>query len=278
MKKFDDAIKATQTGKNYDFNSLQALVPPGFAKIPLNQGRPITSSSLAPASRPQPKVSPKVSPQRARKAESTEDNLAGDDILDMLENELNLAGDDVDDDGEVDPEEERFNQQIKAAQKLIPNIPMPKDDIQQKIEGMKKQMPKQPKVDYNDIDLDALEDPPELPPMPKLPKIPQIIHVQPQPRPIPQEAPAPIKPSPQASKTAQKHSKDLATILERQRLFKEAALKAKQEGNTQVALTYLRNAKGFDAMIQAAEGGLPLDMSKVILSNILTFDDLMSEF
>lgn len=219
-------------------------------------------------------MSPKVSPQPVRKPASTEDDLAGDDILDMLENELNLAGDDVDD-GEIDPEEERFNQQIKAAQKLIPNIPMPKEDIEKKIEGMKKQMPKQPKVDYNDLDLEALEDPPELPPMPKLPKFPQVAQVQPQPRPIPQEPAAPIKPSPQATKTAQKHSKDLATIIERQRLFKEAALKAKQEGNTQVALTYLRNAKGFDAMIQAAEGGLPLDMSKVTILNIFIFYQLI---
>lgn len=262
LKKFDDAIKATQSGKNYDYNSLQALVPPGFSKIPLNEGRPVTSSRLAPSTRPQAKVSPRVSPQAARKT-AADDDLAGDDILDMLENELNMAGDDDDDDGDIDPEEERFNQQIKAAQKLIPNIPMPKDDIEKKIQGMKKQMPKQPKIDYNDIDLDALEDPPELPPMPNLPKLP-VAPIQLQPRPVSKEAqPAPVKPSPQAAKTAQKHSKDLSTILERQRLFKEAALKAKQEGNTQVALTYLRNAKGFDSMIQAAESGLPLDMSKL---------------
>ena len=52
-------------------------------------------------------------------------------------------------------------------------------------------------------------------------------------------------------------------LLERQRLFKEAALKAKHEGNTSVALVYLRHAKGFESMISAAENGLPLDMSNL---------------
>ena len=42
LKKFEEAIKATQAGKTYDYNSLQALVPPGFSKIPLNDGRPVT--------------------------------------------------------------------------------------------------------------------------------------------------------------------------------------------------------------------------------------------
>lgn len=64
-------------------------------------------------------------------------------------------------------------------------------------------------------------------------------------------------------KTGRQHSKEITTLLERQRLFKEAALKAKQEGNMSVALVYLRHSKGFDSMINAAENGLPLDMSNV---------------
>ena len=51
---------------------------------------------------------------------------------------------------------------------------------------------------------------------------------------------APILAKQPAKKPA---NKDLAIILERQRLFKEAALNAKKEGNTNVALVYLRHAK-----------------------------------
>ena len=40
-------------------------------------------------------------------------------------------------------------------------------------------------------------------------------------------------------------------------------MKAKQDGNTSVALVYLRHAKGFESMISAAENGLPLDMSNL---------------
>jgi hypothetical protein len=48
--------------------------------------------------------------------------------------------------------------------------------------------------------------------------------------------------SPQKHVTNQ-HSKELAIITERQRLFKEAALQAKKEGNVNVALVYLKHAK-----------------------------------
>ena len=215
----------------------------------------MTNVSLAPTRPQSSKVSPRVSPRASRRAE--DDELAGDDVLAMLENELDLNGDD-DDDGYCDPEEERFNQQIRAAQKLIPHIPMAKDNaIDKKIEGMKKQMPKEPKIEYDDLDLEADLDV-ELPAMPKLPKLPQVPQIP--------KISEPVKLSVQAVKTGQKHNKDLATVLERQRLFKEAALKAKQDGNTQVALTYLKLAKGFDSMIQAAESGLPIDISKVITS------------
>ena len=52
--------------------------------------------------------------------------------------------------------------------------------------------------------------------------------------------------SPQTAKNDRQSAlanKNLLIVQERQRLFKEAALKAKQEGNTSVALVYLRHAK-----------------------------------
>ena len=44
------------------------------------------------------------------------------------------------------------------------------------------------------------------------------------------------------SKPAQ-HSKDLEIIMQRNKLFKEAALEAKKNGNVKLALTYLKQAK-----------------------------------
>ena len=61
----------------------------------------------------------------------------------------------------------------------------------------------------------------------------------------------------------QRNSKDLTVLTERHRLFKEAALDAKREGNVNVALVYLKHAKGFEQMIKAAEHGLPLDMTNL---------------
>ena len=88
------------------------------------------------------------------------------------------------------------------------------------------------------------------------------------PKPVIQQPAAPTqakttKSTVQPAKRVQQNSKELGILLERQRLFKEAALKAKQEGNVNVALVYLRHAKGFDSMIHAAENGLPLDMTNV---------------
>ncbi len=51
-------------------------------------------------------------------------------------------------------------------------------------------------------------------------------------------APPTISPSKQ-----NRNSKEIAILTERQRLFKEAALEAKREGNVKVALVYLKHAK-----------------------------------
>jgi hypothetical protein len=40
-----------------------------------------------------------------------------------------------------------------------------------------------------------------------------------------------------------RYSKEISILTERQRLFKEAALEAKRDGNTKVALVYMKHAK-----------------------------------
>ncbi|XP_054154465.1 coiled-coil and C2 domain-containing protein 1-like [Oppia nitens] len=58
-------------------------------------------------------------------------------------------------------------------------------------------------------------------------------------------------------------NKQLNYLLERQRLFKEAALESKQKGNIQQAKEYLRMAKGFDPLIEATQNGLPIDATSI---------------
>ncbi|XP_018336599.1 coiled-coil and C2 domain-containing protein 1-like isoform X2 [Agrilus planipennis] len=66
-------------------------------------------------------------------------------------------------------------------------------------------------------------------------------------------------------KTTTQADKQLAELLERQKQFKLAALKAKQKGEIAEAKEFLRTAKGFDPLIEAAEGGLPVDFASLPL-------------
>ena len=53
--------------------------------------------------------------------------------------------------------------------------------------------------------------------------------------------------------------KQLALLVKRQAEFKAAALKAKKSGQIEQAKEYLRQAKGFDSLIEASKGGLPVN-------------------
>lgn len=52
-------------------------------------------------------------------------------------------------------------------------------------------------------------------------------------------------------------------LKERMGEYRQAALKAKQNNDIEMAKKYIRIAKGFEPMIQAAESGLPVDLSQV---------------
>ena len=54
--------------------------------------------------------------------------------------------------------------------------------------------------------------------------------------------------------------KQLAGLTKRQTLFKEAALAAKQQGQTDTAREYLRQALSFNKLIEVSKAGLPVDM------------------
>lgn len=59
------------------------------------------------------------------------------------------------------------------------------------------------------------------------------------------------------------NEKQVMDLLSRQKEFKEAALKAKQKGELAQAKEYLRTAKGFDKVIEAARCGLPVEMESL---------------
>ncbi|XP_048761328.1 coiled-coil and C2 domain-containing protein 1-like isoform X2 [Ostrea edulis] len=52
-------------------------------------------------------------------------------------------------------------------------------------------------------------------------------------------------------------------LSDRMNEYKQAALKAKKSNEIELAKKYMRIAKGFEPMIQAAESGLPVDMSQI---------------
>ena len=55
--------------------------------------------------------------------------------------------------------------------------------------------------------------------------------------------------------------KQLALLEKKQAMFKSAALEAKKAGQIEQAKEYLRAAKGFDKLIDASKGGLPVDIT-----------------
>jgi coiled-coil and C2 domain-containing protein 1 len=253
LKQFEDAIRATSEGKN--FNYAELVMPPGFAPIPLRDGRPIlsTGKSAPTTSKPvikQPHLLQEPVQVSNKQQQEEDEDQASDDLLKYLENEI---GDDDDlNDADIDPEEEKFNKLIHDASRHIP-----------------KNLPKAPKQPENEDDDEYLHK--ELDSQVKMLKIPknaQPVKISPNKRdPVFTDRSIQNVQLPQVAVSGNSvrrvQNKELTIILERQRLFKEAALKAKQDGNQKVALVYLRHAKGFDQMIIAAENGLPLDMNNL---------------
>lgn len=228
------------------------VVPPGFAKIPLRQdGRPIlsgaqsgeagttkpsgaqtSSSSLNQPNRTSQLPSrPAPAPPAPPATTSRNSDEVDDDLLAALENEA----DDIDDDGGAahDPELEKINRQINSLMPSIKKVVPPKHNLDDDDEEADDDfMAKMEKLIANDDvksrgaakaagKTDGVAKPQQLPPVINPPKI------------------APAKPAP----SYKPMNKDLAVLIERQKLFKEAALQAKKEGNTNVALVYLRHSK-----------------------------------
>ncbi|XP_041134338.1 coiled-coil and C2 domain-containing protein 1B-like isoform X2 [Polyodon spathula] len=65
------------------------------------------------------------------------------------------------------------------------------------------------------------------------------------------------------SKAAKDHGATKVLLLGRQKEYKIAALKAKQQGDLDRAKEYMKTGKKFDAAIEALEGGQPIDLSNM---------------
>ena len=67
----------------------------------------------------------------------------------------------------------------------------------------------------------------------------------------------------EAKKPLTLQEKQVMALEKRQSQFKAAALSAKKAGQIDAAKEYLRKAKGFDSLIEAAKSGLPVDFKSL---------------
>ena len=67
----------------------------------------------------------------------------------------------------------------------------------------------------------------------------------------------------EAKKPLTLQEKQVMALEKRQIQFKAAALSAKKAGQIDAAKEYLRKAKGFDSLIEAAKSGLPVDFKSL---------------
>lgn len=139
------------------------------------------------------------------------------------------------------------------------------------------------------VNYDELPCPPGFPPIPVPQPVEQTptVPIQTSNRPAPPK-PAPSKPVPtdsQTNKPAQRPplkrgmsttgTKQLKFLIERQTLFKAAALDAKKRGELEQAKEYLRQSKGFDPLIEATKNGLPIDATTIPTPPQMSNDDFV---
>ncbi|KAK4297629.1 hypothetical protein Pmani_029971 [Petrolisthes manimaculis] len=77
------------------------------------------------------------------------------------------------------------------------------------------------------------------------------------------QKPAPPPPTNVRQTPKSRVERQMSLLTKRQGQFKQAALEAKKRGEIEQAKEYLRMSKGFDQLIEATRGGLPVDMNTV---------------
>ncbi|CAH2065984.1 unnamed protein product, partial [Iphiclides podalirius] len=79
----------------------------------------------------------------------------------------------------------------------------------------------------------------------------------------PPAAPSPASPSAPSAAPRGRYERQLALLMHKQKEFKEAALTAKRKGDMDLAKECLRAAKGFEPLLEAARGGLLVDLDSL---------------
>ena len=111
------------------------------------------------------------------------------------------------------------------------------------------------------VDYDELPTPPGYPPIPAAPA------KRTAPKPV-QSLPASV---PQMKLKASVNDKQVQLLKQRGAEFQKAAREAKAKGDTETALKYIRYFKGIGQMLSAAESGMPIDMTQVIIITLLGY-------
>lgn len=120
------------------------------------------------------------------------------------------------------------------------------------------------------VEVDELPTPPGFGPIPVPGGAQETASPKPAPPSKPSEDQQPLKPSPSrasGNKVSTSHQEKQVLILQaKQKQFKLAALNAKKKGELVQAKEFLKQAKGFDKLIEAAQAGLPVDWATIPVS------------
>lgn len=258
MKRFDPLIAAAESGQVIDLAMLPG--PPGTTAPPAS-----TATAPTPPTQNKQTEPPDSIPEGPSNAAADVPNASGpaspSSVMEALEQRLAKYTEQRDKArSEENARKERMNQRI----------------MKQYQDAIKLHKAGKP------VDFDELPTPPGFPPIPvaggggpapapaSAPAVPaadtegasppkQARPAAPQP-PAAQKAPAApnVRNAPQS-----RVEKQLAFLVKRQGQFKQAALEAKKRGEIEQAKEYLRMSKGFDQLIEATKGGLPVDMNTV---------------
>ncbi|XP_065200523.1 coiled-coil and C2 domain-containing protein 1-like isoform X2 [Planococcus citri] len=122
------------------------------------------------------------------------------------------------------------------------------------------------------IPADELPTPPGWPPIPSSDSKPSTSSIETpkshdtpdkEPEKTPVRVPSAVATKGHSAAHVSRNEKQLEQILERQKAFKNAALKAKQDGDMVKAKEYLRVVMGIQPMIDASKSGIPIDLNSL---------------
>ncbi|XP_065164524.1 coiled-coil and C2 domain-containing protein 1-like isoform X2 [Atheta coriaria] len=245
VKQFETVIKAVESGQEVDLSRMPG--PPVNEKPNIEEAQPVQHAE-------EPMAVPEESPEEAPQL------ISANSVGEALEQRLAVYKEQ-----ENNAKEQGNSSKARRMGRIV-------KQFEQAIKAHKS---------GKSVAFDELPTPPGYAPIPGTEKPVEASPVVPNPNP----APAVPKPSPQSppansssgttppavpartragnKQPTTRMEKQLTLLKQRQNEFKVAALNAKKKGELNEAKEYLRTAKGFDPLIEAAEGGLPVDITSL---------------